>query len=466
MILIQVYVQIYLKLMVDGITSRPFSALTMPPFVIEDGAEVAQKIIESSRGLYTRPREVVEREIADWSGMMVGAGDGSHASSTPNSSGQGGGSSGSFNAEGKFKTVCSICGKEAIVPFEPAPGRPVYCKDCIAKIKSGELQPLKNAPRSRASEEKSFAPLASLGIEFASAGQSATEATARPKVVVEGPAKVVVSAPLPVHIHAPVTSQQTSRPTPTPFVHPKRKGPDILGLKSVLEEALSDTTSVKSTGFPQKHVQSFKDGTTAAKAEVEIVPAKEPAMSLSNLKKGVASTTTVLSTKDASTERVSALKDVIAQALRSDEAKSHEPSEQELAEKKKVEEVRELREQKLKLEALEKESERVRAGVEDALRAKQMQEAKEKAEAQVAAQKMRDEEAQRQKAEAEMKRMEEENKEKLLTAKRDAEALQAQKEKEEAESRAQKELKDDSEKLKSKKPKEVPQDVLNDILKI
>ncbi len=29
-----------------------------------------------------------------------------------------------------YKAVCSDCGQECEVPFEPTEGRPVYCKDC------------------------------------------------------------------------------------------------------------------------------------------------------------------------------------------------------------------------------------------------------------------------------------------------------------------------------------------------
>jgi CxxC-x17-CxxC domain-containing protein len=33
------------------------------------------------------------------------------------------------------KAVCSECKKECEVPFKPTEGKPVYCKDCYAKIK-------------------------------------------------------------------------------------------------------------------------------------------------------------------------------------------------------------------------------------------------------------------------------------------------------------------------------------------
>jgi CxxC-x17-CxxC domain-containing protein len=31
------------------------------------------------------------------------------------------------------KAICSDCGKECEVPFEPTPGRPVYCRECYPK---------------------------------------------------------------------------------------------------------------------------------------------------------------------------------------------------------------------------------------------------------------------------------------------------------------------------------------------
>src|SRR5262245_48249988 len=31
-----------------------------------------------------------------------------------------------------FEAVCSECGKDTTVPFQPKPGRPVYCSDCFA----------------------------------------------------------------------------------------------------------------------------------------------------------------------------------------------------------------------------------------------------------------------------------------------------------------------------------------------
>ncbi len=34
-----------------------------------------------------------------------------------------------------YTATCSDCGKETEVPFKPAEGRPVYCRDCYQKHK-------------------------------------------------------------------------------------------------------------------------------------------------------------------------------------------------------------------------------------------------------------------------------------------------------------------------------------------
>ena len=61
------FAQIYLKLMIDGVASHPFSATTLPP--IEPPVKsFREQVIESSRELYGRPRVEVEKAIADWYG--------------------------------------------------------------------------------------------------------------------------------------------------------------------------------------------------------------------------------------------------------------------------------------------------------------------------------------------------------------------------------------------------------------
>ena len=84
--------KVYLKLMIDGVTSRPFSAKTLPPLIKSGNKKVEEEVIKSSRALYCRSREVVEREINDWSGMSIG--DDSNIGGVE-----------------RFPTVCSICKK-------------------------------------------------------------------------------------------------------------------------------------------------------------------------------------------------------------------------------------------------------------------------------------------------------------------------------------------------------------------
>ncbi len=134
---------IYIKLMVDGVTSRPFSAGTLPPLQGPEDSADAEKIIETSRKRYARPRVIVEQEISTWSGM-------------------------SEQTSEIHSVLCSLCGKETTVPFEPEEGRSVYCQDCLKKIKSGEARPvaLPQINPQRSFQQKSRKALAGLGIEF------------------------------------------------------------------------------------------------------------------------------------------------------------------------------------------------------------------------------------------------------------------------------------------------------------
>ena len=57
--------QMYLRLMIDGVGSKPFSAAALPPIAKSEHPFTAE-IIESSRRLYGRPRTEVESEILEW----------------------------------------------------------------------------------------------------------------------------------------------------------------------------------------------------------------------------------------------------------------------------------------------------------------------------------------------------------------------------------------------------------------
>ena len=65
---------IYLKLMIDGVSSRPFSAMTLPPIGSPTGS--ADKVVRVSRERYSVDRDQIEDKIARWSGMVIEEGDG------------------------------------------------------------------------------------------------------------------------------------------------------------------------------------------------------------------------------------------------------------------------------------------------------------------------------------------------------------------------------------------------------
>ena len=62
--------QVMLKLMIDGVASQPFSALTLSP--IGHPTDSAEKVIRVSRERYATRREHIEEKIMRWSGMDAG----------------------------------------------------------------------------------------------------------------------------------------------------------------------------------------------------------------------------------------------------------------------------------------------------------------------------------------------------------------------------------------------------------
>lgn len=58
---------VYMKLMIDGVASEPFSATTLPP--LEGRTMNKEKIIKVSRERWGKPKELVEEKILRWSGV-------------------------------------------------------------------------------------------------------------------------------------------------------------------------------------------------------------------------------------------------------------------------------------------------------------------------------------------------------------------------------------------------------------
>ncbi len=271
---------IYLKLMVDGISSRPFSAKTLPPVKIEVDSKDAEIIVDASRKNYARSQEQVEEDINRWSTTLPGSDRGQSASQTV------------AQQEGRFKAECSECKKQIFVPFEPQPGRPVYCKDCLLKIKNNELTPATGfrAPRERDERNVKYDALSDLGIEFADQGNGA---------------KKIESNIVKHFSKEPVNKN-------VPYKKPEEKRPGALpSLGNVISKAVGSVVSRP----------PFKKDEPIKKVEEKKEEKKEPVqtISLNSLKKPApvknSNIATPVATKEAKEEHLSALRDIIAKAV-------------------------------------------------------------------------------------------------------------------------------------------------------
>jgi CxxC-x17-CxxC domain-containing protein len=119
---------IYLKLMVNGIAERPFSAQTLVPLPRPEVSN-KDKIIKVSRERYGTPRKIVDDKIIKWAGVIEDMAPAPQSSKT--------------NVV-LYDAQCSACKKMTKVVFPPDGKRPVYCKSCLGKIKQKE--PVQNQP--------------------------------------------------------------------------------------------------------------------------------------------------------------------------------------------------------------------------------------------------------------------------------------------------------------------------------
>ena len=192
---------IYIKLMIDGVTSRPFSAKTLAPPAIDRANPKRNEIIQISRGKYARNRVEAEQEIIKWAsgletpvpaapagqtatdlaaGIQAAAAiQNPPASAKPLYQPNGPRAQGGGQSTTLYNATCSNCGKPTKTIFEPKPDRPVYCKSCLKKMKNqkggapqkaaspGRPAPTASAPAPDKGGGANRA-LESLGIEFGS----------------------------------------------------------------------------------------------------------------------------------------------------------------------------------------------------------------------------------------------------------------------------------------------------------
>lgn len=141
----------YLKLMIDGVSSNPFSAQTfVPDFPLAGNLD---KVIQVSRERYGEKREVIEEKVLRWSGLEVDNVDDAKQIEGVWSGGKmSGGATPTVtslspsppkpakkptDAHGKrYPAVCSRCGANTDVPFQPDGSRPVLCVKCYKEVMS------------------------------------------------------------------------------------------------------------------------------------------------------------------------------------------------------------------------------------------------------------------------------------------------------------------------------------------
>jgi len=200
---------VYMKLMIDGVASNPFSASTLPPLGEENLTSNRQKVIDVSRERYAKPREVVEDKITRWSGVEVekesesekpydsrqrdsrqrdsrqrdsrqpkgdetkGKQDNRKTlSEEPGNKGKKKrkrrtqeGESSTKDPKNNYRIDCYECGKSTEINFKPDGIRPIYCQDCFQKIrgklmqgeaKDVEMKEVKKENKSEISLEEAF----------------------------------------------------------------------------------------------------------------------------------------------------------------------------------------------------------------------------------------------------------------------------------------------------------------------
>lgn len=179
---------IYLKLMIDGIAGDAFSAVTLPPIMLEDTKENEEKIIRVSRERYANEKSKVEEAISVWSGMLSAdklQAINNLAQNQVNPQPR------SFSEERSishnpvqtapvaqmpaepaygpevekvlFDAHCETCGDDIKVPFKPDGKRPTFCKDClkdfqraVAKAKLKEERIGSRTPQPASQQPASF----------------------------------------------------------------------------------------------------------------------------------------------------------------------------------------------------------------------------------------------------------------------------------------------------------------------
>jgi hypothetical protein len=126
---------IYLKLMIDGVSSQPFSAQTLGP--IAQKMDSSEKVIEQSRERYAGNREQIEERVAVWSGFGPDTNVEERMAEVVQAKKE------AKKARFAHEYTCTRCKKIFTHAMEFDLSRPIYCEEC---------KPIIDAERQKAKE--------------------------------------------------------------------------------------------------------------------------------------------------------------------------------------------------------------------------------------------------------------------------------------------------------------------------
>jgi CxxC-x17-CxxC domain-containing protein len=168
---------IYIKLMIDGLTGSAFSAETLPPIDLSATIGNAEKVIKVTRERYGTQRDIVEEKIARWSGMLTEKDLKSNANkpeiirvkadAMSNKKTSTSKAAPARSAESAQKTddnrtmhsaKCATCEADIQVPFKPDATRPTFCKDCLKDYQrqQARVQQTRSAREEKPAERRPY----------------------------------------------------------------------------------------------------------------------------------------------------------------------------------------------------------------------------------------------------------------------------------------------------------------------
>lgn len=141
------FAQIYLTLMIDGIGSQPFSAQTLPPIQLPP-VSCKGMVIESSRKLYARRRDEVEKIVHDLHAPNQDAADArsgakrsNNGGGKPNNGGRPGGGGAPNRSSGRGGGNGNGGGNGKRSPQPPQHKSPDELRSILAKMTAGQQKP-------------------------------------------------------------------------------------------------------------------------------------------------------------------------------------------------------------------------------------------------------------------------------------------------------------------------------------